>query len=311
MSKRPSPARRAAAKGGAAARARPAGTSALLGLVPPAIARRIRNWALGVALAGGIAAGIVAMGVPQMLWLATADAIGRMGFVVRNIEITGRRHVDRDAIYRVVMGNRGLAMPLVDLSATRAALLPATRGWIADARVSRRLPDTLVVDIVERTPAAIWQYRRQLQLIDGAGALIAPIDPRTVPDQLPLVIGPNANRHAAALIALIAGQPALKPLIEGATWIGGRRWDLRFQSGETIALPEGDAAARDALAFFARKDGEARLLGRGYVSFDLRNPRQLVVRTTREPGSKIEAPPPPPAPPAPTVATRPAGNVSA
>jgi cell division protein FtsQ len=29
---------------------------------------------------------------------------------------------------------------------------------VQDARVSRRLPDTLVVDIVERTPSAVWQH---------------------------------------------------------------------------------------------------------------------------------------------------------
>ena len=33
-------------------------------------------------------------------------------------------------------------------------------GWVKDARVSRRLPDTLVIDIVERTPAALWQKQR-------------------------------------------------------------------------------------------------------------------------------------------------------
>ena len=46
-------------------------------------------------------------------------------------------------------------MPLVDLGDTRERLLEF--GWIHEARVSRRLPDTLVIDIIERQPAAIWQ----------------------------------------------------------------------------------------------------------------------------------------------------------
>ena len=52
----------------------------------------------------------------------------------------------------------GTARPpqaLVDVDAIRSRLLQF--GWVKDARVSRRLPDTLVVDIVERTPAALWQ----------------------------------------------------------------------------------------------------------------------------------------------------------
>ena len=40
-------------------------------------------------------------------------------------------------------------------------------GWVKDARVSRRFPDTLVIDIVERTPAALWQNQGQLALIDA------------------------------------------------------------------------------------------------------------------------------------------------
>src|SRR3546814_2784185 len=50
------------------------------------------------------------------------------------------------------------SMAAVDLEGVRADLMKY--GWIQDARVSRRLPDTLVVDIVERTPAAIWQHNR-------------------------------------------------------------------------------------------------------------------------------------------------------
>ena len=31
-------------------------------------------------------------------------------------------------------------------------------AWIADAQVSRRLPDKLVVHIIERQPAAVWRF---------------------------------------------------------------------------------------------------------------------------------------------------------
>ena len=70
-------------------------------------------------------------------------------------------------------------------------------GWIADAHVSRRLPDTLLIDIVEREPAAVWQDRGQLTLIDATGVLLEPVRPDAMPD-LPLVIGPGADRQEAA-----------------------------------------------------------------------------------------------------------------
>jgi cell division protein FtsQ len=258
--------------------------------LPEGFLRGLKNWTLGLLLAGGIVAGVVAMGIPGMIGMGLAHAIGQAGFVVHTIEVNGRAHVDRDAVYRVAMDSRGQDMPLVDLSGIRQSLLGL--AWVEDARVSRRLPDTLIVDIVERKPAGVWQHDYKLSLIDPAGRVIAPVDPSSPLDQLPLVIGQDANLHATEFAALIASQPVLKPLIEGATWIGGRRWDVRFQSGEVLMLPEGEKAARDAFALFAHKDSEARLLGQGIVRFDMRVPDRMVVRMSSEPGAKVAPPQP-------------------
>jgi cell division protein FtsQ len=73
------------------------------------------------------------------------------------------------------------------------------------------------------------------------------------------------------------GVPTLKPQLASATWVGNRRWDLAFSSGEVVALPEGDAAAT-ALLRFAKMDRSQGLLGRGIKRFDLRSPGQMTVR---------------------------------
>ena len=76
-----------------------------------------------------------------------------------------------------------------------------------------------------------------------------------------------------------------------ATWVGERRWDLSFQSGETVALPEGDAAAATALTRFAKMDKSAGLLGRGILRFDLRIPGKMTVRLPQAPGeSRVPEP---------------------
>jgi cell division protein FtsQ len=195
-------------------------------------------------------------------------------------------------VYRIVSEAHGQDMPLVDLAQLRAQLLQL--GWVEDARVSRRLPDTLAIDLVERVPAAVLQRNQQLYLIDDKGHVLAAVDPHTMPVSLPLVIGDGVEGHVAQLQALIASQAPLRQLIEGATWVGQRRWDIRFQSGETLSLPEGDDEALKALALFAKKDQEARLLGQGYVHIDMRDPSRMVVRTSRDPGSRIMDPTPAP-----------------
>ena len=102
---------------------------------------------------------------------------------------------------------------------------------------------------------------------------------------LPLVIGPGANAQSRGLDELLTAAPSLRPQLESATWVGRRRWDLNFQTGETVALPEGQAEAKAALAKFARLDKSAGLLGRGIVRVDLRIPGKMVVRLPNAPAA--------------------------
>jgi cell division protein FtsQ len=180
-------------------------------------------------------------------------------------------------------------MLLVDLDAARARLkaLP----WVADASVSRRLPDTLIVDVVERRPVALWQFHHRLSAIDRAGVPLT-ADRLERFATLPLVVGPEANRHVDELLTLLGGTPRLAAAVDAATFVGTRRWDLRFRSGETLALPEG-AAAKVALARFDAVDRKTGLLGHGYTRFDLRQPGQMTVRVAapvRPPGKHLTKP---------------------
>jgi cell division protein FtsQ len=250
----------------------------------PDTVRRVSWWVfIGMLIAVAVAVAS-ALRVPEKAGDVLGEAIGRSGFTMEKVEIKGARHVSRLQIYNVAWDQPSTAMPLVDLEYTRERLLRF--GWVKEARVSRRLPDTLVIDIVERQPAAIWQHNQQLALIDRDGVVLEQVRLEAMPD-LPLVIGPAANRHAAELGRLIDATPALKPMLAGATWVGGRRWDLRFQSGELLALPEGEEAAKKSLVHFARMDQAAQLLGRGLVRFDMRIPGKFVVRVSREPGSVV------------------------
>jgi cell division protein FtsQ len=279
---------RGKARGGRGAAAAPA--------LPDAV-RRLSGWiflGMMIALAGAL---LWALRIPQMVGGTLGESVGEMGFAMKRVEIKGAVHIRQLDVYNIAFDQPSSAMPLVDLEATRQRLLQF--GWVRDARVSRRLPDTLVVDIVERRPAAIWQLNQRLALIDMEGVVLEPVRLDAMPD-LPLLVGPSANLHAGELARLTEAAPNLKPAMAGATWVGGRRWDLRFQSGEVLALPEGEANARRALAKFASMDQSVQLLGKGYVRIDMRDPKRMLVRLSNEPGSSVpeiapETPPPPPA----------------
>jgi len=258
--------------------------------VSPGWARRIGNMVLATITCVVIVAAVLAFRLPQLAGLALGEGVGGAGFTLRRVEITGAQRVSRLAIYNVAFDQDSMAMPLVDLGATRERLLRF--GWIREARVSRRLPDTLVIDVVERQPVAIWQQAGQLTLIDGEGVALEPVRVEAMPD-LPLVIGPDANRHIAGLTALLQAAPRLRAQIAGATWVGQRRWDIHFQSGEWLALPEGGDEARRAIGRFALMDQQDPLLGRGFARIDMRDPHRTYVRISREPGAIVPAVAPP------------------
>lgn len=259
--------------------------SLLESLPLPAETIRKVSWTLFLLVLLALAVAVaVSMRLPQTIGTAIGEGIGDAGFAVKRVEINGLDRMERLPVYSVALDQPSMAMPLVDLEGTRQRLM--RYGWVREARVSRRWPDTLVVEVVERQPAAIWQHNRKLTLIDHDGVVLERVKLDQMPD-LPLVIGPAANRHAGELNRLLASTPQVRPMLAGATWVGGRRWDLRFQSGETLALPEGQEAATKALVHFGRMDQAAQLLGRGLVRFDMRVPGKMIVRVSNEPGSVV------------------------
>jgi cell division protein FtsQ len=252
-------------------------------------ANRLARWMFGLFAAGAVAVSLVALDVPAKFGTAMGEAVGEAGFRVRSVDVQGIERMDSEPVFAIALDQKSMAMPLVDVAGIRERLLKF--GWVKDARVSRRLPDTLVIDIVERTPSALWQDEQRLSLIDAEGVVLDRVPISAMPD-LPLLIGPGANAQSRSLQTLLADVPTLRPQLESASWVGRRRWDLNFQSGETVALPEGSAAAKDALAKFAKLDKSAGLLGRGILRIDLRIPGKMVVRLPRGAGEPIlpEAP---------------------
>ncbi|NWK94208.1 cell division protein FtsQ [Sphingobium lactosutens] len=243
--------------------------------VSEATLQRMASWTI-VAIVGGLVIAIaIFMGLPGMARQQAADIAARAGFEVEKVEVRGVERMDELPVYNIALGQVDRSMLSLDLPRVRDEMLKL--GWVKDARISRRLPDTLVVDIVERDPVAVWQHEGQLHLIDVQGVVLQSVSAGAMPD-LPLVVGPNANLQTAGLNKLMENAPALKPMLAGATWVGNRRWDLRFQSGETLSLPEGDKDSASALVNFARMDGVNRLLGRGIVKFDMRDPDRFVLR---------------------------------
>lgn len=227
-------------------------------------------------------------GLPAMAGRQLALLAGDAGFEVRRVDVRGVKHLNELKVYERVLAEKDRAMPLVDIEALRSELV--SLSWVEDARVSRQLPDTLVVDIVERKPHAVLRKADKLVLIDPTGHELEKISPARAKGKL-IVEGMGAGRQVEALSALLEAAPALKPQVREAEWIGNRRWNLTFRTGQVLALPEGSDHSAQALMAFARLDGTNRLLGGKVAAFDMRAKDRIYFRV---PGrtDAVEAPKP-------------------
>lgn len=275
--------RRAAAAQSRAARAqqvRKQGKGALDSVmaVLPFTEEQLHRIFLAVIIGGGVAlAWFVASlaGVPAMAQTQIAAVASDAGFQVKRVRVSGVERMNELKVYEAAYGQRDTPMPLVDLEALRRQLL--AMDWVSDARVSRQLPETLVIDIVERTPHAVLVKPGRLVLIDATGAELEPVSASAAKGML-RVSGPGAARQVAGLGRLLDAAPALKPQVVEAEWIGNRRWNLTFSTEQLLALPGGETEAATALINFARLDGQNRLLGGKVATFDMRVPERVYMR---------------------------------
>ena len=247
---------------------------------------------LAMILGAGVAlAWIVASlaGVPTMAQHQIEAIAHDAGFEVQKVNVRGTNHLNELKVYQLALAENNRAMPFVDLDGMRARLLELS--WVEDARVSRQLPDTLVVDIVERKPVAVLKKVDRLVLIDASGKELEAVSAAKAKGKL-MISGPGAGKQVENLAKLLGAAPALKPQVREAEWVGNRRWNLTFRTGQVLALPEGDQPSAKALMTFARLDGVNRLLGGKAVAFDMRASDRIYFRVPGR-ADPVEQPPKP------------------
>lgn len=248
-----------------------------MGILPFSEEQWSRIW-LAVIIGGAVAlAWIIAnlAGVPAMAHAQVSRIAADAGFEVRQVRVTGTERMDERQVYARALAQRDQPMPQVDLEGLRRELLELP--WVEDARVSLQLPETLAIDIVERKPHAVLEKPNRLMLIDASGVELEPIAPRKAGEML-RISGPGSARQVGNLEELLASAPALRPQIEAAEWLGNRRWNLTFKTGQVLALPEGSKESASALIKFAKMDGQNRLLGGKVATFDMRVPDRVFLR---------------------------------
>lgn len=245
-----------------------------------------RNALIALCLAGTLAIGGAVWWFVQSGRLAEArlqagvaltELMLQAGLAVREINVIGREETSPAALLAAVGLKRG--DPIVFFDAEEARRRIERIAWVENASVQRILPDTILINIVERRPFARWQIDGRLLLVDREGKVLTAADPARF-GELRRVVGPGAERHARALFEMLAREPELAARVRDAVRVRDRRWDLEFDNGISVQLPERNADA--AWAQLAQMQRERQLLERSVSVIDLRLPDRTVVRLTPE-----------------------------
>ncbi len=176
--------------------------------------------------------GVVVSWLAPVLVAAVAFAVPTFGvkavnyvrqshhFQVKEIVIEGQRRLDNTTILELAGIEAGMSVLEADLDALAEPL--RAHPWVRWARADRRLPDTLVLEVVEREASA-YLAAGELWLVDETGEVFAEADPAEALE-LPVISGLSREDLAEAG-ANAAARAALQIELQGALNLA-RTWEL-------------------------------------------------------------------------------------
>jgi cell division protein FtsQ len=249
----------------------------LIGWIERHVPHRAGVVATALLLLGSAGLGIVKGGHADEVGAALGDSrnafANSIGFRITEVAISGRKQLTQDEVLAIGGVNGRSSLLFLEASAVRDRL--KANPWIAEATVLKLYPGQLRIDLVERSPFALWQQDGKLSVIADDGAVLEPYVSRRFLS-LPLVVGKGAESHARDFLALLARYPQVSAATKAAVFVGQRRWNLRLKDGLDIRLPENDVG--NALAALSKLDKEDRLFSRDIVAVDMRLPDRLTVQ---------------------------------
>lgn len=215
-------------------------------------------------LAGAVVLGDIAQG-------RFADA----GFAIGEISITGQVLTSEQAIFDALGVEPHTSTLSFDVEAARQRIaeLPA----VDTVSIRKSYPGDVTVTLTEKEAVARWRVDGITFLVDASGEQIG--EDKGAYADLPLVVGDGANDDALVMIRALNQYPTLEEGLVALSRIADRRWDLIYDTGLRVQLPElGVAQALRKLALY---QADYQLLQRDVTIIDLRVASLVAVRPAK------------------------------
>ena len=219
---------------------------------------------------GGQLDGVMAQASHAGDWVARSVGLG-----VAVVTVSGATHMSESRILSIAGIDASRSLPFFDVADAKARL--EADPLVKQASVRKLYPNQVVIEIVERTPYAVWQKDGDVSAIAADGAPIDEVVDSRYAD-LPFVVGEGANGRVREYVGLLEAMDELRPRVEAGVLVGQRRWNLRLKSGADIKLPEDNPQA--AVAELLTLQRQSRILEKDALALDFRVPGRVFARLT-------------------------------
>lgn len=202
------------------------------------------------------------------------------GFELSQLSVNGAERTAYNDVLAVLDIDDGVPILSIDLVLIKERI--ETLPWVKQVKVSRIFPGEIKVSIVEREPFALWQQDGNVQLIDPNGVVITGRGLKEF-EALPLVVGKKASVNIETLFSKLETAGELSNRVKTAVFVGERRWDIIFDNGIRVKLPEeflSEYNGDTAWDKFVRLEAEHNFLAREISVLDMRVPDRVIVRVT-------------------------------
>lgn len=194
------------------------------------------------------------------------------GFKIKNIEISGLNHLDKNDIIKIVNAYNEINIFNVNVDDIYKKIKNNT--WIKKASIEIIYPNTIKILLTEKKPVAIWQNRYGNTLITKSGDVIFEKNLEEFKNYLPIVVGENVHKEVQSILDIFSKNKDFVTNIWSLTFVNQRRWDVHFNQGLTIKLPSKNLEKAWEKVLYL--DKEFKILNLGLTELDLRNSNQIL-----------------------------------
>ena len=201
-----------------------------------------------------------------------ASASDFAGLQATKLVVNGNVYLEAKDVGSEFANQLGGSMFYFDVTKAREQLLE--NPWVEQATIRKVYPDTIVVDVMEKTPLALWKLEEAVNLISANGTIISRANQSHA--VLPQVVGDGANQAAPEFLQMMAHYPDLASRSKAYVRVGERRWNLVMRDGARVLLPE--QGWQQALQRLEDMQKTHSILDRELLQLDMRLPDRMAIK---------------------------------